>query len=263
MLQEFFINEVEENIENDELYTVMNQRINNFKNYLDKDEENTYGPGDICYLVKEIQTKGFLGLRGKKVSKIGSYHYVYGLDTSNISYISAYISKFIQKINSPNSKITQSIFCVFDYFHEKDLRILIKFPGGIRKIFYIDEGEATEANTEELRTVFLSSLLRSWSMKRLHSNDLILEELNNTNSFNYMIQSIYLLVKGTHRLFNKRILENSEIKNENSSIKNKIQHMMKAFLKYLIDTRRFNIAIANFAKRKYYLLNFFSQQYRL
>jgi hypothetical protein len=194
MLQEFFINEIEETIENDELYGIMNKRITYCKNSASSEEK--FGPGDICYLVKEIQTKSFLGLAGKKVSKIGSYHYVYGLDTSNIAYISAYISKFIQKLNLTNTKVTQSIFCVFDYFTDKDLRILIKFPGGVRKIFYIDDQEAIEANVDELRTVFLSSILRSWNLKKINNNDLCLEELNNIDSFNYMNESINLLVKG-------------------------------------------------------------------
>ena len=87
------------------------------------------------------------------------------------------------------------------YFLEKDLRILIKFPGGVRKFFYIDEEDAIEANSGELRTVFLSSVLRSWNLNRINSNDLYLEELNNVDSFNYMIDSIEFLVKG-NILFN-------------------------------------------------------------
>lgn len=196
MLQEFFINELDETIENEELYSIMNKRLGYKKHLNINHDKEKFGPGDICYLVKEVKTKSFLGLAGKKVSKIGSYHYVHGLDTSNIAYISAYISKFIQKLNLTNTKITQSIFCVFDYFLEKDLRILIKFPGGVRKIFYIDDQEAVEANSEELRTVYLSSLLRSWNLKSINNNELYLEELNNINSFNYLIESIHLLVKG-------------------------------------------------------------------
>jgi hypothetical protein len=194
MLQEFFINEIEETLENDELYVVMNKRIANCKNNMSI--EDKFGQGDICYLVKEVQTKSFLGIAGKKISKIGSYHYVYGLDTSNVAYISAYISKFIQKLNLTNTKVIQSIFCVYDYFTEKDLRILIKFPGGVRKIFYLDEQEAIEANSENLRTVFLSSVLRSWNIKKINNNDLYLEELNNIDSFNYFNDSVHLLVKG-------------------------------------------------------------------
>lgn len=195
MLQEFCINEIEEIIENDDLYGVMNKRIYYCKNMNSSDEP--LGPPDICYLVKETQSKSFLGIGGKKVNKFGSFHYVYGLDTSNIAYISAYISKFIQKLNSSQNKITQSIFCVFDYFLEKDLRILIKFPGGVRKVFYIDDQQAIEANTEDLRTVFLSSLLRSWKIKSVNHNSLYLEEINNIDTFNYLLECVHFIVRGT------------------------------------------------------------------
>jgi hypothetical protein len=196
MLQEFHINEIEEIIENDDLYGVMNKRIYFCKNMNGSDEP--FGPPDICYLVKESQSKGFLGIGGKKVTKFGSFHYVFGLDTSNIAYISAYISKFIQKLimTSSQSKITQSIFCVFDYFLEKDLRILIKFPGGVRKVFYIDDQQAIEANTDDLRTVFLSSLIRCWHIGNVNNNSLYLEEINNIDSFNYLIECVHYIVKG-------------------------------------------------------------------
>ena len=143
MIQDFQINDIEEHIEAEEIYNIMNKRIYYCKGL--KEIEEPLGPPDICYLVKETQNKGFLGFGTKKNVKIGCYHYVYGIDTSNIAYISAYISKYIQKLNLTNCKISQSIFCVFDYFLEKDLRILIKLPGGVRKVFFIDDQQAIEA----------------------------------------------------------------------------------------------------------------------
>ena len=178
MLQEFYIKDLIETTENEDIYNIMNKRMFYCKNLENSNEP--LGPPDICYLVKEIQSKGFFGLKTKKITKTGSYHYIYGLDTSNVAFISAYISKYIQKVHSHNSnyKISQSIFCAFDYFLEKDLRILIKFPGGIRKIFYIDDTQAIEANAEGLRTIFLSSILRSWSFNQypIPNNSLFLEE---------------------------------------------------------------------------------------
>lgn len=194
MLQEFYISEIEEMTENDDLYGIMNKRIIYCKNMMESDEP--FGPADICYLVKETSTKGFLGLGGKKVNKYGSYHYVYGLDTSNIAFLSAYISKFIQKLGGTNYKVTQAIFCVFDYFLEKDLRILIKFPGGIRKVFYIDDQQAIEANVDDLRTIYLSTLLRAWNIRSVNNNSLYLEEVSNIDSFNYLVDSLHHLIKG-------------------------------------------------------------------
>lgn len=233
MLQEFYINDIEEITENDDLYGIMNKRIFYCKNVSSTDEP--YGPPDICYLVKETQSKGFLGLGSKKVTKFGSYHYVYGLDTSNIAYISAYISKFIQKLNTNTFKITQSIFCIFDYFLEKDLRILIKFPGGVRKVFYIDDQQAIEANTDDLRTVYLSSLIRCWTLNDIKSNSLHIEEVNNLESFNYMVDCIHYLVKDT-----------TEYKYIN--FHKKLGKLFDYLIKFLMNTRRFNIAIFNFSK---------------
>ena len=199
MNQDYYLNQIEEQIENDELYTIMNKRLLYCKNM--ETSEEIYGPPDICYLVKESQNKGFLGFGTKKVSRQGCYHHILGLDTSNIAFISAYISKYISK-NSSNPrdkesvKIIQSIFCVFDYFLEKDLRILIKFPGGIKKVFFIDDQQAIEANTEDLRTVYLSSLMRVWNLKNTNNNSIYLEEINSNDSFNFVMESIQSFVKG-------------------------------------------------------------------
>lgn len=198
MLQDFYVNETKETVETDDLYSIMNKRITVCKNF--QIGEYNSGPPDICYIVRETQMKGFLGIGGKKLPKVGAYHYVYGLNTSNVAFISAYLSKYIQTTNllMSNTKITQSIFCSFDFFYEKDLRILIKFPGGIRKIFYIDATQAIEANPDELRTVFLSSILRSWNFNEfpVPSNCLFLEELNNAKAFEYLVESITFLVNG-------------------------------------------------------------------
>lgn len=193
MIKDFHISELEEIQEIEEVYNIMNIRIKYCKNLMETDQP--LGPGDICYIVKESTNKKFFGMGAKKVTKIGSYHYVYGIDTSNISFISAYISKFIQKQNQTNMKITQSIFCVFDIFLEKDLRILIKIPGGVRKIFLIDDKDALEANEDNLRTVFLSSLIRSWSENSPDTNSLYLEEITDSSSFDYMCESILFLLK--------------------------------------------------------------------
>ena len=232
MLQEFFINDIEEITElNDDIYGIMNKRIAYCK--CNNSTDLPYGPPDICYIVKESQSKGFLSFNSKKHSKIGSYHYVYGLDTSNLAYISAYISKYIQKVNTKEYKITQSIFCIFDYFLEKDLRILLKFPGGIRKVFYIDDQQAIEANPEELKTVYLSSIIRALSVEKININSIYLDEINNIDSFNYIKDAIRILIK-----------ENSEFKYPNFKVK--ISVLLDYFIKYLINTRRFNFTIIYF-----------------
>jgi hypothetical protein len=246
MLQEFYINELIETIETDEIYAIMNKRILYCKDDFQLPSE-PYGPNDICYLVKESYSKSFLGIGGKKTTKIGAYHFIFGLDTSNVAYISAYISKFIQKLNVPNNmKITQSIFCTFDYFFEKDLRILIKIPGGVKKVFFIDDQSALEANANDMRTVYLSSLIRSWGYKDQGSvnNCLFMEEVNNIDSFNYMIESVQHLLKGKKYIL-IFIIENAEYKYPN--LRFKIRIFFDFLVKFLMNTRRFDVAVVNFS----------------
>ena len=94
MLQDFYINDIIETIENDdELYSIMNKRILFCKNL--KINKFNGGPPDICYMVRENQTKSFF--KAKHGNKYGAYHYIYGLDTSNIACISTYITTYLQK----------------------------------------------------------------------------------------------------------------------------------------------------------------------
>ena len=76
MLQEFYIKDLIETTENEDIYNIMNKRMFYCKNL--ENSSDPLGPPDICYLVKEIQSKGFFGLKTKKITKTGSYHYVYG-----------------------------------------------------------------------------------------------------------------------------------------------------------------------------------------
>ena len=255
MLQEFYVKNLKETLEsNDEIYQIMNHRMTYFsknansQNHLNKTKfMDILNIPDLCYLVKETQTKKILNIlsKNKKIIKTGLYHYIYGLNTSNVALISAYISKYIQKKhNQTNYRIVQSVFCIFDFFFEKDLRILIKFPGGIKKIFYIDDSEATEVQAEGLRTAFLSSVLRIWSFNQnnVPNNALFLEEVNNIQTFDYLCECIEWLIinQAKTHLFNIE----------------KINYILKYFIKYLLSTRRYTFAISFFNKLLHFDLNF-------
>lgn len=268
---------VEEIFEHDELYLVMNQRIlfikNNVNDFLltnQKNEQITintngngngnenmntnqnisiyskYGPPDICYLVKEIKPKGIFGLSSKKMIKFGAYHYVYGMDTSNIAFISAYINNYIQKqvvlykegVNKEgyrDLKVTQTIFCAYDIFIQKDLRILIKFPGGIKKIFYIDEQSSEEIEVEGLRTVLLSGFIRGFNLEEVNYYSIYLEDMSTHQMYEYITESIIMLIN-----------ENAEYKYPN--LKHKLKITLETYISYMIKTRRFNQAIINFSR---------------
>ena len=226
--------DVEEKNETEELYSVMDKRILECKSIA----SGSYGPPDICYLVKESKGKSFLGLGlgTKKVNKYGSYHYVYGMNSTNLAYVSCYIGKIVQKLQTINKelKITQSVYCCFDYFEQKDLRILIKFPGGVLKVFYIDDQNAIEVNVEECKTLLLSCFIRSQTLKEVNNNSYY-QELEDPEAFNTLWESIFTLIS-----------ENSEYKYPN--LKYKIKVLLNCYVNFLINTRRFNISIINFSK---------------
>ena len=257
MLQEFYVKNLKETLENnDEIYQIMNHRMTYFAKSTNANSQNQTNKNkfmdilnipDLCYLVKETQTKKILNIlsKNKKITKTGLYHYVYGLNTSNVALISAYISKYIQKKhNQTNYRIIQSVFCIFDFFFEKDLRILIKFPGGVKKIFYIDDTEATEVQAEGLRTAFLSSVLRMWCFNQINvpSNALFLEEVNNIQTFDYLCECIEWLIinQAKTHLYNIQ----------------KVNCTLKYFIKYLLSTRRYTFAISFFNKLLHFDLNF-------
>ena len=241
MLQDFQVKNIIETQENnDDIYQIMNHRLTYFsKQSNSKNFFEILSIPDLCYLVKETQSKNFINILSKSKKPIitGLYHYIYGLNTSNVALISAYITKYIQKKHAQtNYRITQSIFCVFDFFFEKDLRILIKFPGGVKKIFYIDDTEATEVQGDGLKTAFLSSILRIWcyDQNNAPNNALFMEEVNNIETFDYLCECIEWLVLNQEKtgIFNNQ----------------KIKYIIKYFMKFLISTRRFTFAISFFNK---------------
>ena len=198
MTSEFHINEIEEITEsNDNLYQIMKNRIIYCNTDLANNDEYL-GPSDLCYLSKECKNKTFLGLGSKKVLKQGDYHYVFGLDTSNVAYISAYISKYLSKGETNHTthsfKTVQAIFCVFDYFIGKDLRMLVKFPGGVRSIYYIDGKNPVESDTENLQTIFISSLLRCLDAKEIKPSSMYLDDISGLSTFNFMIECLVKLI---------------------------------------------------------------------
>jgi len=246
MISEFNISEVEEISEHgDNLYQIMKNRLI-FCNTDLTNNEDYLGPSDLCYLSKECKNKSFFGLGSKKVIKQGDYHFVYGLDTSNVAYISAYISKYLSKIaakehtNPSTFKTVQAIFCIFDYYIGKDLRMLVKFPGGVRSIYYIDGKSPVESETENLQTIFMSSLIRSLDARigEFDKNTLFLEEITSLSSFNFMSECLLKMINKEDE-FTEKIIPN---------LNYKIKMTFTIIQKYLLKTRRFSYSIVLFSK---------------
>jgi len=126
----------------------------NFGNQIDKNKfMDILIIPDLCYLVKETQTKKILNILSinKKISKTGLHHYAYVLKSSNIALMSAYKSKYLQKKhNRANYRIIQSVFSFLIYSLKKTC---------VKKIFYFDYTEVAEVQAEVIRTSFLTSVL--------------------------------------------------------------------------------------------------------
>ena len=270
MKQEIKFNGIIETIEEDvPLYSILNKRI--IENKKLKIFKHSAGPPDIIYFVREpIKHHSYFGFKSKSQQKyknqsfskrFGTYHYIYGIDTSNMTSVSNYINDYIDKQKKyfkkyannnyienedlkyyklNNSNIVQAIFCSYDIFIEKDFRIIFKYPGGFDKFyFYNGHQNDYDVTEDELRTIFLSSILRTWCFNGENlNNSYFMEEIKNENNFNSLIDSIiYILV------------ERLEYKYPN--LERKIGLLMHWFMKFLMDTRRYSFILTYFSKMSY------------
>ena len=276
MIQEIKNYEIKEAIEDNEinLFNAINKRIKN--NEKIKFGKYYVGPPDILYLVREpIKQNFYFNFKLKKSKsqqkykkinspggkKFGTYIYIYGMDTSNLfsveNYINTYIEKQkkffelnnkenkdnkdneeINKIN--NSIITKAVFCSYDFFLEKDFRIIFNYPEGFDKFYFFDEkGNDYNVSEDELRTIFLSSVLRAWNYNDnfLYSkkNTIFLEEIKNNDNFNALIDSIIFI-----------LIERLEYKYPN--LEKKLSILFFWFAKYLMNTRRYSFILTYFSK---------------
>ena len=273
MKQDIKINGIIESIEDEgaPLYNILNKRI--VENKKLKIFKFSSGPPDIIYFVREpIKSHSYFGFKTKSksqqkyknqsLSKIfGTYFFIYGIDTSNMTSVANFINDYIdkqrqyfKKFNNnnyiendnikfnllKNSNIIQAIFCSYDIFIEKDFRIIFKYPGGFDKFYFYNGSQNDyEVTEDELRTIYLSTILRSWSFNGENiNNSIFLEEIKNNTNFNSLVDSIiYILV------------ERLEYKYPN--LERKIGLLLFWFVKYLMHTRRYSFILTYFSKMSY------------
>lgn len=145
---EFSLNMIEA-IDN-EVGNQLEIRKNEMKRY------HMYGPPDLCYLIKEKKvSSGF----SSKLVKQASFHHIYGFDTQSAATIAAYIFFLSEQIDK-RCKITQGIFCCYDFINKVDVRVHVTIPGGI-KSYTIDESGNSKSQID-WQYVFLSSSVRSF-----------------------------------------------------------------------------------------------------
>ena len=270
------LKEILEDKEND-LFNEINKRIKNSSKI--KIGKYSTGPPDILYFIREPikSNKFYFNIKLKRSKsqskfnktiltssnkKFGSYLYIYGMDTSNLFSVENYINTYIEQqkkfyelydLNNSNnalnetiknSVVTKAVFCSYDFFIEKDFRIIFNFPDGFDKFYFFD-GKINDYNIteDELRTIFLSSILRSWNFNLINDNKnnyskknfVFLEEIKNNDNFNALIDSIiYILV------------EKLEYKYPN--LEKKLSIFFYWFFKYLMSTRRYSFILTYFSK---------------
>ena len=260
-----------------DLFNEINKRIKNSSKI--KIGKYSTGPPDILYFIREPikSNKFYFNIKLKRSKsqskfnktiltssnkKFGSYLYIYGMDTSNLFSVENYINTYIEQqkkfyelydLNNSNnalnetiknSVVTKAVFCSYDFFIEKDFRIIFNFPDGFDKFYFFD-GKINDYNIteDELRTIFLSSILRSWNFNLINDNKnnyskknfVFLEEIKNNDNFNALIDSIiYILV------------EKLEYKYPN--LEKKLSIFFYWFFKYLMSTRRYSFILTYFSK---------------
>ena len=234
------------------LFNILNKRIN--KNEKIKIGKYSTGPPDILYFVREPNKK--INKKKFKNKKFGSYFYIYGMDTSNLFSVEKYINDYItiQKKFFRNNKndlineilkysvITKAVFCSYDFFIEKDFRIIFNYPEGFDRFYFYDGiNNDYEITEDDLRTIFLSSVLRSWSYitniynNYSNKNSIFLEEIKNNENFNALIDSIIFI-----------LIERLEYKYPN--LDKKLSILFFWFSKYLMYTRRYSFILTYFSK---------------
>ena len=270
------LKEIIEDKEND-LFNEIKKRIKNSSKI--KIGKYSTGPPDILYFIREPikSNKFYFNIKLKRSKsqskfnktiltssnkKFGAYLYIYGMDTSNLFSVENYINTYIEQqkkfyelydLNNSNnalnetiknSVVTKAVFCSYDFFIEKDFRIIFNFPDGFDKFYFFD-GKINDYNIteDELRTIFLSSILRSWNFNLINDNKnnyskknfVFLEEIKNNDNFNALIDSIiYILV------------EKLEYKYPN--LEKKLSIFFYWFFKYLMSTRRYSFILTYFSK---------------
>ena len=252
MSKDIKYNDFKEAIEDNDipLFNAVNKRIK--KNEKIKIGKYSTGPPDILYFVREPIKKNY---KKKQNKKFGSYFYIYGMDTSNLFSVEKYINNYkdTQKnffrnnknesaINEilKNSKIIKAVFCSYDFFIEKDFRIIFNYPEGFDKFYFFDGTKNDYDITEdELRTIFLSSVLRAWNYYQdnnfSHKNCVFLEEIKDNSNFNALIDSIIYI-----------LIERLEFKYPN--LEKKLSILFYWFSKYLMSTRRYSFILTYFSK---------------
>ena len=131
------------------------------------------------------------------------------MNTSNLFSVKNYINTYIEQqkkfyelydLNNSNnalnetiknSVVTKVVFCSYDFFIDEDFRIIFNFPDGFDK-FYFFGGKINDYNIveDELKTIFLSSVLSSWNFNLINDNKI--------NYFNYNYNFFFEKILSLH-----------------------------------------------------------------
>lgn len=159
------------------------------------------GLPDLCYLIKVQANSSFLSLSQATSHKIGSYHYVYGLNVSSPANVSAYISKLILDQETENKwyksnsfEITKAYFCIFDAFSRSDIHVEINIPGQMKLFAFSSEASILSVNDRLWQRGFVSSVLRSMCKVKFYQGK-IMEELETREEFEYFFKCLVEVIK--------------------------------------------------------------------
>ena len=131
---------------------------------------STLGPPDLCYLTKTL-TKPFGRTKGS--TKIGFYHYTYGVDVSSPAAISIYVNSLLKSqetesswFSAGNWAITNAIYCVYDSFRQIDVRAEFSIPGSMRLYAITRDEQLIAIEGTDWDSVFISAVLRSFNPEK-------------------------------------------------------------------------------------------------
>ncbi|CAG9331032.1 BUD7_3 [Blepharisma stoltei] len=117
------------------------------------------GEPDLCYFVCEATRSGVFKYL-KKSSLKAYYHFVYGVNTSSITFIQNYIKSFTKSLKNSKVKINATYFCIYDFFSKFDLRIEINNEASVDYYLVNSQSQRIQAGNIHWQGAYISSMLR-------------------------------------------------------------------------------------------------------
>eukprot|EP01135_Chromosphaera_perkinsii_P000264 Nk52_evm33s62 gene=Nk52_evmTU33s62 len=117
------------------------------------------GPPDLCHIRKNLDQSS--ALIKAKVTELGSYHYVYGLDTSTPASIAAYFNSLYYAQGKGSWKLQSGTYCCYNAFTRTDVRVEVTMPGSVNTYAIDQNGQRYKTDERTWHEVTICAVIRA------------------------------------------------------------------------------------------------------